>query len=109
MPETIPLPADSQYRQILGVRFFVGDAPDAVEIGARGGLVVVPAGPALIELQRDTEYRQALLGADLAITDSGFLVLLWRLMKKEHIHRVSGLEYLKLLLAKPEFKKDRSA
>jgi len=97
-----------QYRQILGVRFFVGGAPEAVEIGASGGLVVVPAAPALLELERDRDYRRALLEADLAITDSGFLVLLWRLLTGERIRRVSGLEYLKLLLAKPELKKPKS-
>jgi UDP-N-acetyl-D-mannosaminuronic acid transferase (WecB/TagA/CpsF family) len=102
-----PVPA-SQYQQILGVRFFVGDAPEAVEIGARGGLVVVPAAPALLELERDMDYRQALLDADLAITDSGFLVMLWNLMMRQNIHRVSGLEYLKLLLQKPDFKRPES-
>jgi UDP-N-acetyl-D-mannosaminuronic acid transferase (WecB/TagA/CpsF family) len=96
---------ERNYRQILGVRFFVGDAPEAVAIGARGGLVVVPAAPALLELQRDREYRRALLEADLAITDSGFLVLLWNIMMWDRIHRVSGLEYLKLLLNRLEFRK----
>jgi UDP-N-acetyl-D-mannosaminuronic acid transferase (WecB/TagA/CpsF family) len=94
---------DSKYRRILGVNFFIGDAPEAVEIGARGGLVVVPAAPALMELQKDHEYRRALLAADLAITDSSYLVLLWRWLGRERIHRVSGLEYLKLLLDRPEF------
>ena len=74
MARLAPSPAaSSRYQQILGIRFFVGDAPEAVEIGARGGLVVVPAAPALLELERDTDYRQALLDADLAITDSGLL------------------------------------
>lgn len=95
---------EEQYRRILGVRFFVGDAPEAVAIGARGGLVVVPAAPALMDLSHDREYRQALLGADLAITDSGLLVLLWNLMKWDNIQRVSGLEYLKLLLTRAEFR-----
>jgi UDP-N-acetyl-D-mannosaminuronic acid transferase (WecB/TagA/CpsF family) len=94
---------ERDYRRILGVRFFVGDAPEAVEIGARGGLVVVPAAPALLELGRDRAYRQALLEADLVITDSGFLVLLWNMMMWDRIQRVSGLEYLKLLLQRPEF------
>ena len=85
------------------MRFFVGDAPEAVEIGARGGLVVVPAAPALLELKHDRDYRRALLEADLAITDSGFLVILWNLMMWDRIHRVSGLEYLKILLMRQEF------
>ncbi|MGC9943343.1 MAG: WecB/TagA/CpsF family glycosyltransferase [Verrucomicrobiota bacterium] len=99
-----PANGELAYRRILGIRFFVGDAPEAVAIGARGGLVVVPAAPALMDLRRDREYRRALLAADLAITDSGFLVLLWNLMMWDHIHRVSGLEYLKLLLERPEFR-----
>ncbi|HUD49774.1 MAG TPA: WecB/TagA/CpsF family glycosyltransferase [Candidatus Baltobacteraceae bacterium] len=95
---------DVAYRRILGLRFFIGDARRAVEIGARGGLVVVPAAPALMELQWDREYRQALVEADLAVTDSGFLVLLWNVMMWDRISRVSGLEYLKLLLDRVEFR-----
>ncbi len=34
----------SSFEQILGVRFFVGEAEEAVQIGLKGGLVVVPAG-----------------------------------------------------------------
>jgi N-acetylglucosaminyldiphosphoundecaprenol N-acetyl-beta-D-mannosaminyltransferase len=102
-------PSDKNYRRILGVRFFVGDAPEAVELGVRPGLVVVPAAPALLELAHDHEYRQALLGSDLAITDSGFMVLLWNMMKQDRIHRVSGLEYLKILLARTEFKEPGTA
>ena len=99
---SMPVP-DHLFRHILGVKFFAGDAPEAVAIGSRGGLVVAPAAPALVDLARDADYRQALLEADLAITDSGFLVLLWNLMNHDRIHRVSGLEYLRLLLARGEF------
>ena len=99
----LPVALENDYRRILGVRFFVGDAVEAVQIGARGGLVVVPAAPALLELRHDHAYRQALLEADLAITDSGFLVVLWNMMMWDRIQRVSGLEYLKLLLKRPEF------
>jgi exopolysaccharide biosynthesis WecB/TagA/CpsF family protein len=92
------------YRHILGVKFFVGDAPEAVRVGVKGGLMVAPAAPALVDLGRDHEYREALQEADLAITDSGFLVLLWNLLTSDNIQRVSGLEYLKLLLSHPEFR-----
>lgn len=101
MPES-PLPHDSsQFRQILGVRFFTGTPREALAIGMRGGLVVVPAAPALVDLPTDVPYREALTNADLAITDSGLMVLLWRRLTGEKITRVSGLEYLKLLLAEP--------
>ena len=95
--------SDSKYRQILGIRFFTGTAREAVQIGLQGGLVVVPAAPALVEMEPDKPYRDALLSADLAITDSGFMVLLWQLIKFEKLTRVSGLEYLKELLAQPQF------
>ena len=91
-------------RTILGVRFFTGTPAEAVRIGLRGGLVVVPAAPALVELEHDTPYRDALVNADLAITDSGLMVLLWRLIAHEGLERVSGLEYLKLLLAEPSLR-----
>lgn len=93
------------YRKILGVRFFVGDAPQAVEMGACGGLVVAPAAPALVDLDRDKDYRDALTGADVVITDSGLLVMVWNLFTSDRIHRVSGLEYLQLLLQRPEFRR----
>src|SRR5689334_14454449 len=96
--------ADSNYRQILGIRFFTGTPEEAANIGLRGGLVVVPAAPALVDLAPDKAYRDALVESDLAITDSGFMVLLWNLIKFEKITRVSGLEYLKLIIARPELR-----
>ena len=90
-----------QFRQILGIRFFTGTPREALAIGMRGGLVVVPAAPALVDLPDDPPYRDALVNSDLAITDSGLMVLLWRRLTGEKITRVSGLEYLKLMLAEP--------
>src|SRR5215510_12164506 len=100
----IPVTNEQDYRRILGINFFVGDAPEAVRVNIKGGLMVAPAAPALVKLQHDQEYRQALLEADLVITDSGFLVLLWNLLNSDSINRVSGLEYLKLLLSYAEFR-----
>ena len=94
---TPPSAQPSSFQQILGIRFFVGSAEEAVRIGLQGSLVVVPAAPALIELQTNNEYREALLNADLVITDSGLMVLLWRLTSGHNIPRVSGLRYLVLL------------
>lgn len=85
-------------RCILGLRFFVGSPVDAVAAMMGGGLLVAPAAPALLGLARDPIYRGALLQADLAIADSGLMVLLWRLLEGEAIPRVSGLVYLKALL-----------
>jgi UDP-N-acetyl-D-mannosaminuronic acid transferase (WecB/TagA/CpsF family) len=43
-------------------------------------------------------YRRAVVAADLAIADSGLMVLLWRLLRREKIGRISGLKYTKHLL-----------
>ena len=93
-----------KYRQILGIRFFGQNAREAAGIGLKGGLVVVPAAPALLALVTDREYRKALLNADLAITDSGFMVLIWNAIKRDNLRRVSGLEYLKIILEAPEMR-----
>lgn len=86
---------------ILGVKFLAGDASSVVDAGLRGGLVVVPSAPVLVALERDEALREALSHADLAVTDSGLMVLLWRIATGESLRRVSGLQYLKVLLAKP--------
>jgi N-acetylglucosaminyldiphosphoundecaprenol N-acetyl-beta-D-mannosaminyltransferase len=85
------------FQKILGIRFFTGSAGQAVLFGSQGGLIVVPAAPALLELQINESYREAVYNADLAITDSAFMVLLWWLFTGKKITRVSGLRYLKFL------------
>jgi UDP-N-acetyl-D-mannosaminuronic acid transferase (WecB/TagA/CpsF family) len=62
----------------------------------------VPAAPALVNIERDADYRRALVESDLAIADSGFMVLLWQVLRGRRITRTSGLKYLKLLLVKPD-------
>ncbi len=95
--------ASPDWQRILGVRFFDGAASDAVDYITRvGGYTVVPAAPALVKIENDPTYRRALVEADLAIADSGFMVLLWRLLQRRTIARISGLKYLRILLAKPE-------
>ncbi len=91
-----------EFRQILGLRFFVGDARSAVERLSKGGLLVVPAAPALRNLAHDVAYREALLGADIAIADSSLMVMLWNLMQGDNIRRLSGLEYLAELLTRAD-------
>jgi UDP-N-acetyl-D-mannosaminuronic acid transferase (WecB/TagA/CpsF family) len=88
----------SSYEKILGIPFFIGTVDEAVRIGLEGGLVVVPSAPVLVGLATDEFHREALLNADLAITDSGLMVLVWRLLSEKSIPRVSGLKYLKHLL-----------
>src|SRR5215813_13951217 len=85
--------------QILGIRFFNGDVEEAIEtMLRRGGFLIAPSGTCFARLRQDEVYRRAVLAADLAIADSGLMVLLWRLLRREKIGRISGLKYLKSLL-----------
>ncbi len=96
-------------RQILGVQFFDGTTQAAVaEMVCRGGYLVVPAAPALVQIQYDPSYRRALVEADLAIADSGFMVILLRLLRGQKIRRISGLQYLRQLLLLPALREPRA-
>jgi N-acetylglucosaminyldiphosphoundecaprenol N-acetyl-beta-D-mannosaminyltransferase len=88
----------TEFRQILGIHFFVGEAQRAIDLLRNGGLLVVPAAPALKNLPEDVGYREALLGADVAIADSALMVMVWNFLQKDNIRRLSGLEYLVKLL-----------
>lgn len=93
---------DPQHRVILGIRFFNGNGPEAIRQIEHGGLVLVPSGPGLKTLPYDQAYREALLAADLVLTDSALMVLLWNLLERDSLRRLSGLEYLRDLLLLPD-------
>ncbi len=69
-------------------------------MSANGGLLVVPAAPALVKLQTDEDYRRALVSADMAIADSGAMVLIWKLLTGKRVERISGLKFLKHLIGR---------
>ncbi len=83
---------------ILGIDFFSGTAAQAVERMCCGGLLVVPAAPALKDVETNAAYREALLAADLALPDSAFMVMIWNRLQGDCMPRISGLEYLRTLL-----------
>ena len=87
--------------QVLGIRFFNGDVDEALASMFRhGGFLVAPSGTCFTRLHEDEAYRLAVLAADLAIADSGLMVVLWRLLRGENVGRISGLKYLKHLVGK---------
>ena len=92
----------ARFQRILGVDFFCGTTHEIIARMKQGGLLVVPAAPALKDLPTNADYREALLHADLAITDSAFMVLIWNVISRHRVPRVSGLAYLKELLQEPE-------
>jgi UDP-N-acetyl-D-mannosaminuronic acid transferase (WecB/TagA/CpsF family) len=91
-------------RRILGIPFYIGTLEGLLSRTLQGGLIVVPSAPVLVDMQTSDSLRQALQDSDLALTDSGFLVLLLRWFKRQRLPRISGLRYLRALLVMPEFR-----
>lgn len=89
---------------VLGITFYNGEVQGVVDALKSGGLLVVPAAPALINIKKDPAYYKALLLADIVIPDSGYMTMLWRITQSEKINRISGLEFLKVFFADEEIK-----
>ncbi len=107
MPSSVSIsPPPTALRRILGVNFFVGSIDEATDRALAGGLVVAPSGPGLaVDLVTSPAYREALTTADLAITDSGWMVLLWRVFTGERLPRHSGLKLIRAVLERDELKR----
>lgn len=100
----------TRFQRILDVRFYNGDARGAVDLISRdGGVLVAPAAPALKNIPSNPGYREALDGADLAIADSAFMVLLWNLTGGPRMEKLSGLKYLRCLIEQPHFRSKGSS
>lgn len=91
------------FQYILGIRFFTGDFEGLLESCA-SHFVVVPSAPTLVELVADPAYREAMEQSDFAITDSAFMVMLWKIFTGQSLTRISGLKLLRGLLADAKVK-----
>jgi N-acetylglucosaminyldiphosphoundecaprenol N-acetyl-beta-D-mannosaminyltransferase len=104
------MPGSPARERILGVSFFNGTAPAAVEDFLQaGGVLVAPASPALINLKYDSDYRRALQTADVVLPDSTLLAILWRIASGRRLRKISGLSYLKSLLGHDRFRAGANA
>ncbi len=97
------------FRTILGIRFFTGMVSDALELAKRGGLVLAPSGPGLADLPHDRSYQEALRDCEVAITDSGLMVLCWWFWKRERLERISGLRFLKHFLDEEDLRRENAS
>jgi len=91
--------------KILGIDFINGDADEVVDILKQGGLLVVPAAPALINIKKDPVYYNSLLNADVVIPDSSYMVLLWNIFRRKKIKKISGFKFLKHFLQDGDIKR----
>jgi N-acetylglucosaminyldiphosphoundecaprenol N-acetyl-beta-D-mannosaminyltransferase len=92
--------------KILGINFFKGNSHEVIERLKSGGLLVVPAAPALITIKTDRDYYQSLIEADVVIPDSGYMVLIWNIFNKQKLSRISGLKFLREFLADEKVKQE---
>jgi UDP-N-acetyl-D-mannosaminuronic acid transferase (WecB/TagA/CpsF family) len=96
----------TQKKQVLGVFLDAMEVGEAVESSLAGGLILAPSGPGLCDLESDPDYRDALLGADVNLPDSGLAIGLMRLLGLGKLPRTSGLGFLDALLDVSELKKE---
>jgi N-acetylglucosaminyldiphosphoundecaprenol N-acetyl-beta-D-mannosaminyltransferase len=97
-------PVRDTFRKILGVRFYISDLEGLLDLVPGAGLIVVPSAPVMTRLEEDPAHREALEGADFAVTDSAYMVLLWLLRTGERATRISGLRLLRGIFARREFR-----
>jgi UDP-N-acetyl-D-mannosaminuronic acid transferase (WecB/TagA/CpsF family) len=95
----------TRFQTILGINFFVGDFEGLLALCPQGKFIVVPSGPNLADMPHEPAYREAVENADFAITDSGYMVLLWFLCTGQKLPRISGLKFLRGLLEGDELRR----
>jgi len=98
-----------KFQRILGINFFVGDMPDLLGLCAEGRFIVVPSGPTLADLPTHAAFRESVEKSDFAITDSAYMVLLWKIFTGQSLPRISGLKLLRALLASDELRQAESS
>jgi len=80
---------------VFDVRFINGDYSQAFSRLQKGQFMVVPSGPGLSTIDKDTKYWKSLKGADFAIPDSGFMIILLRLFFNFKIRKLSGPKFFR--------------
>ncbi|MBB3836408.1 UDP-N-acetyl-D-mannosaminuronic acid transferase (WecB/TagA/CpsF family) [Runella defluvii] len=89
---------------ILGIPFFNGQVNDVYEyLNQYGGLLTVPAAPALVNISNDSEYYKSIVNSDIIIPDSGLMVIMWNLFNSNRLSKISGLEFINFFLKKLTF------
>lgn len=82
----------------FGIKFIDGNFKSIKILIDKGGLLVLPAAPALLNIKTDKKYHKALKNADIALFDSGYFCLLLRMFKRIKVRKFSGLKFLKQFL-----------
>jgi len=90
---------------LFNIPFIDGNYSTAKMLLDKGKFMVVPSGPGLATIDKDLRYANAVTNCDFAIPDSGFMVLLLRMLKGIKIKKLSGYGFLRIFFKK-EFNKN---
>ena len=81
--------------KILGIDFFNESIDKCYNhLKSNGGLLTVPSGPGLASIPDEAVYYQSLLNSDVVIADSGYMALIWNMISKQKVKRISGLAFI---------------
>jgi len=97
------------FKIVLAINFFTGSTSELLKLCAEGHFIVAPAAPALAALPTDPIYRQSVENSDFAVTDSSFMVIIWKFFTGESLRRISGPRLLRLLLASDQLRAKASS
>src|SRR5260370_31138543 len=97
------------FKSVLAINFFTGSTSELLTLCAEGHFIVAPVPPVLAELPTDPVYRQSVEKSDFAVTDSSFMVILWKLLTGQSLPRISGPRLLRLLLASDQLRTEGSS
>ena len=78
------------------IKFFNISTKDFSKYIVKKGLFIFPAGPALASIDDSSKYYETIKKADYVFFDSGFFVLLLKLIKNISVSKFSGYKFLNL-------------
>ena len=80
---------------LFNISFINGNYEEAFSRLKKGEFMVAPSGPGLSNIDKDKRYWNALKGADFAIPDSGFMIILARIFYGYKIKKLSGPKFFR--------------
>ncbi|MCP3979802.1 MAG: WecB/TagA/CpsF family glycosyltransferase [bacterium] len=89
--------------EFAGIRFWNASCDELLRrLDRSGGVLMVPAAPALCSFEHDALYIRALREADYTVADSAYFALLMVLARRRRVSRISGLQVMERFLARDE-------
>ena len=77
------------------ITFYNIELNDLDKLFKKKGLFLFPSGPGLTSIESEKEYHNALKNSDINFFDSGYFVLLLKLLKNIKVNKFSGYKFFK--------------